>query len=198
MIHSYVRVCHLTASGSGKLGPYPKVTILWSEHSSSFWAKCYHRELAPQLRGQVSSPPQSITCHLKTVFAYPRYKWVPSKVFDELPTHYPEASIIVYICMYSIQLHRRSHVKADIQILCRPRLLYIQVTAVKASGRYSPSYLCQFPLQVSCMSFCRLTITACTPLTQISPSDPRVPGGILVCSGAQQLLWLAASILILE
>ena len=43
----------------------------------AFWAKCYHRELAPQLRGQVSSPPQSITCHLKTVFAYPRYKWVP-------------------------------------------------------------------------------------------------------------------------
>jgi len=118
---------------------------------------------------------------------------VGSIVFDELPTHYPGASITVYIC-----IHCRSHVKADIQILCRPRLLYIQVSAVKASGRYSPSYLCQFPLQVSCMSFCQLTITACTPLTQISPSDPRVPGGILICSGARSLLWLAASILILE
>ena len=152
--------------------------------------------LSPRISTSTERPgqfsPQIITCHLKTVFAYPRYKWVPSKVFDELPTHYPGASVTVYIC-----IHCRSHVKADIQILCRPRPLYIQVTAVKASGRYPPSYLCQFPLQVSCMSFCRLTITAYTPLTQISPSDPRVPGGILICSGAQ-LLWLAASILILE
>jgi len=56
-------------------------------------------------------------------------------------------------------IHRRSHVKADFQTFCRPHILCIQVTAVKASGRCPPSCLCQFPLQVSCMSFRQLTIT---------------------------------------
>jgi len=142
----FVILLHQGAESWGQASP--KVAISWSKHSSSSWTKCYHRESAPQLRGQVSSPPKyhtssedSICIPQIQVGSIQNFRWVA----DSLPWG-----------VFKFVFHPTSFI---VGLMSRPtsRFFVDRVSCIfksqlsKPQVDIPPSCLCQFPLQVSCV-----------------------------------------------